>query len=387
MICGKKNLGKKTNLILIMNEKSNIPLQSERLLSLDALRGLDMLFLVGIAGVFQALPKLSDNTIFNWLASQCQHTYWQGLTMYDLIFPLFIFIVGVSIPFAMRKRLQQESNKTKIYIHVIKRSINLILLGFIFNGLFGLNFSNFKYTGVLQRISIAYFFTALIVLNTNHKKWAIISASLLILYWLLMILVPVPGFGAGVITPEGNLHAYIDQLFLPGKLNNKIYDEDGILQQISSIAVCLAGSFAGHWLLSSNSQNKKTAGLLMAGVTCIIIGLIWSLSFPVIFRLWSSSHAMISIGISSALLAVFYWIIDVKGYKRWASPLVVVGMNSITIYVVSRFFNFGPIVNIFVYGFIDYLGAFKPVFWALCILTIKWLFLYFLYRQKIFLKV
>ncbi len=371
----------------MMKLTSNIQIPGQRLASVDALRGLDMLFLVGIAGVFQALPKWSDNAVFNWLASQCNHTEWHGFSTYDLIFPLFIFIVGVSIPLAMVKKLQQKTEKIKIYQHIIKRSLLLILLGLICNGLLGFNFSNFKYTGVLQRISIAYFFAAILVLNTNFRTWTIVSISLLIFYCLVMMLVPVPGYGAGVITPEGNLHAYIDQLFLPGRLNNKIYDEDGILQQVSSIAVCLAGSVAGYWLLTSKPKEKKALGLFLSGIICIITGLIWNYSFPIIFRLWSSSYAMLTIGISAVLLSLFYWIIDIKGYKKWAFPFIVTGMNSITIYVVSRLFNFGVIVNIFVHGFINHLGNFKPVFWALCILTVKWLFLYFLYKKKIFLKV
>ena len=264
----------------------------------------------------------------------------------------------------------------------------LFILGLIYNGsLLSFNFSNMLYTGVLQRISIAYFFSAFIVMNTNIKKQAIIAGSLLVIYWLLMILVPVPGYGAGVLTPEGNLHTYIDQLLLPGRLGNGFYDEDGILQQVSSIAVCLAGVLAGHLLLSSYTQNKKVLGLLGAGLTSVIIGLVWDFSFPIIFRLWSSSYAMLVIGLSSLLLCLFYWLIDVKGYKKWVFPFVVVGLNSITIYLAAGLFDFGIIVKIFVHGFVDYFGSFKPVFLALCILTVEWLFLYFLYKQKIFLKV
>lgn len=264
----------------------------------------------------------------------------------------------------------------------------LFILGLLFNGsLLGFSYSDFTFTGVLQRISIAYLFSALIVMNTGIKYQAIIAASLLIIYWLLMILVPVPGYGAGIITPEGNLHTYIDQLLLPGKMGNGFYDEDGILQQVSSVAVCLSGVLAGHLLRSSFTQTKKVLGLLTGGVISILIALLWDLSFPIIFRLWSSSYAMLVIGISSILLSFFYWIIDVKGYKRWAFPFIIVGLNSITIYIVAGLFDFGTIVNIFVHGFIDYLGPFKPVFWALCILTVEWLFLYFLYRKNIFLKV
>jgi predicted acyltransferase len=370
-----------------MVNNNDTSLTKARLTSLDALRGLDMLFLVGIAGVFQALPTLSDNSFFNFLANQCQHTVWHGFHIYDLIFPLFIFLVGVSMPYAISKRLEDGYSRKKLYIHIIRRSLTLFFLGLVCNKFLAFDFSNYVYTGVLQRISIAYFFSALIVMNSDFRKRAIIAGSLLVIYWLLMILVPVPGYGAGVITPEGNLHTYIDQQLLPGRMGNGFYDEDGILQQISSIAVCLAGTVAGHWLRSSNTQNKKVVGLLLAGLASIAIALLWNLSFPIIFRLWSSSYAMLVIGLSSILLSLFYWIIDVKGYKRWAFPFVVVGMNSITIYVVQALFSFGIIVNIFVYGFIDYLGPFKPVFWALCILTVKWLFLYFLYKQKIFLKV
>jgi predicted acyltransferase len=283
--------------------------------------------------------------------------------------------------------LQNGYNRKKLNFHIVKRSLLLFFLGLVINGFLGFNFSDFGYTGVLQRISIAYFFAALIVMNTDIKSQAIIGASLLISYWLLMILVPVPGFGAGVLTPEGNLHAFIDQKLLPGKLYNIYFDEDGILQQLSSIAVCLAGVLAGHWLRSSNSPNRKALGLVIAGLASILAGLVWSLSFPIIFRLWSSSYAMLTIGISSMLLGLFYWIIDVRGYKKWAFPFIVVGLNSITIYLAVRFFNFETFVNMFVYGFIEYLGAAKHFFMSVFILLTQWLFLYFLYRKKTFLKV
>ncbi len=369
-----------------MSTDGNKP-EEGRLVSLDALRGFDMLFLVGIAGVFQTLPRLSDNALFTWLAGQCEHTVWHGFHLYDLIFPLFIFMVGTSLPFALTKRLQKGYSRNKLYIHIVKRSLLLFIIGLVINGFLGFDFSDFGYTGVLQRIAIAYFFSAIIVMNTDIKTQAIIAGSLLISYWLLMILVPVPGFGPGVLTPEGNLHAFIDQKLLPGKLYNGSYDEDGILQQLSSIAVCLAGVLAGHWLRSANTPDKKVLGLGIAGLASIITGLIWNFSFPIIFRLWSSSYAMLAIGMSAMTLSLFYWIIDVRGYKKWAFPFVVVGLNSITIYLAVRFLDFEAFVNKFVYGFIDYLGDAKPVFMSICILVVEWLFLYFLYRKKTFLKV
>jgi predicted acyltransferase len=370
-----------------MNDNINKTLMKGRLISLDALRGLDMIFLTGIAGVFVALGKSYDNAVFTFLGNQCNHTEWHGFHIYDLIFPLFIFIGGVSMPYAIDKRLKEGYTRNKIYIHIIRRSLVLFFLGLIYNGFFGFDFSDFKYTGVLQRIAIAYFFSALIVINAGIRKQAIIAGSLLVIYWLLMLLVPVPGYGAGVITPEGNLHAYIDKILLPGKLNNVFYDEDGILQQISSIAVCMAGVLAGYWLKSPAGTGKKVLGLLASGSAGILIALLWDLSFPIIFRLWSSSYAILTIGISSILLGLFYWSIDVKGWRKWAFPFVIVGQNAITIYLIPLLINFSAIVNFFVHGFINYMGSFKPVFYALCILTVKWLFLYFLYRKKIFLKV
>ncbi len=369
-----------------MNEVKSQSVQG-RLLSLDALRGLDMLFLVGITGVLEVLPQWADNRVFHVLANQCQHTEWHGFHTLDLVFPLFMFIAGVSMPFALGKRLQEGASRKTLINHVLKRSLILFFLGLVFNQFLGSGCSNFLYTGVLQRIAIAYFFAAVIMMNTGIRVQAITAGSLLVVYWLLMILVPVPGFGAGVITPEGNLHAYLDRLLLPGRLGNVVFDEDGILQQISSVAVCLSGVLAGHWLRSSHMQNRKVLGLLGAGMACIVTGLIWDKSFPIIFRLWSSSYAMIVIGISSMLLALFYWLIDVRGYKKWAFPFVVVGMNSITIYFVERFFDFAIVVNIFVHGFRDSLGSFQAVFMALCVLAVKWLFLYYLYKKNIFLKV
>jgi predicted acyltransferase len=369
-----------------MNEGNNQSAQG-RLLSLDALRGLDMLFLVGITGVLETLPQWADNRVFHFLANQCQHTEWHGFHTLDLVFPLFMFIAGVSMPFAFGKRLQEGASRRNLLKHVLRRSLILFFLGLVYNQFLGSGWSNFLYTGVLQRIAIAYFFAAVIMMNTGIRVQAITAGSLLAVYWLLMILVPVPGFGAGVITPEGNLHAYLDRLLLPGRLGNVVFDEDGILQQVSSVAVCLSGVLAGHWLRSSQTQNRKALGLLGAGMACILTGLVWDMSFPIIFRLWSSSYAMLVIGISAILLALFYWLIDVRGHKKWAFPFMVVGMNSITIYFVQRFFDFAIVVNIFVHGFRDSLGSFQAVFMALCVLTVKWLFLYYLYKKNIFLKV
>jgi predicted acyltransferase len=202
-----------------------------------------------------------------------------------------------------------------------------------------------------------------------------------------MKFIPVPGFGAGVISPEGNLSAFIDQHLLPGRFCCYGYgDNEGILSTIPAISTTMLGVLTGHWLKSSFSKNKKVLGIFLAGILSILLGLLWNLNFPINKLIWTSSYVLFAGGLSLLFLALFYWIIEIRGYQTWAFPFVVIGLNPITIYVLSGVFNFGSVVNIFVHGFIDYLGEYKELFWVLCVFAVKWLFLYFLYKRKIFLK-
>ena len=360
---------------------------SGRVLSIDALRGFDMFWITGGAFFFRTLLRFFNTPFFHSLSAQLRHSKWDGFTFYDLIFPLFLFIVGASMPFAISKRLQRGDNRKKLYIHIVKRSLILLFLGFIFNGFLDLNLSNFRWAGVLQRISLCYFFSALIVMNTNIRNQAIIAGIMLLFYWAVMTLIPVPGFGAGILTPEGNLSAYIDQHFLPGEFCcYKFGDNEGILSTIPAIASTLIGVLAGHWLRTSFTQEKKVLVLLAAGAVSLILGFIWDFIFPINKSIWTSSYVLFGAGWSLILLGLFYWVIDVRGYKKWSFPFVIIGLNPITIFVVQQIFDFGIIANIFVHGFIDIFGSFRPLFWAFCVLMVKWLFLYFLYKKKIFLK-
>jgi len=358
-----------------------------RVVAIDAVRGFDMFWITGGAFFFRAVLDFIDIPFFESLSIQLRHSRWDGFTFYDLIFPLFLFIVGASMPFAISRRLQRGDSPKKLYIHIVKRFLTLLFLGYIYNGLLNFDFSHFRYTGVLQRIVVCYFITALIVMNTDIKRQGIIAGAILIFYWLMMKLIPVPGFGAGVLTPQGNLSAYIDQQFLPGSFCcYKFGDNEGILSTIPSVATTLIGVLSGHWLRSSLPQKKKVLGLFASGAAGLILGLISGFVFPVNKLLWSSSYVLYSAGWSLLLLGLFYWAIDVRGYGKWAFPFVVIGLNPITIYVAQRLFDFGVIADIFVHGFIDTFGSFKPAFWAFCILMVKWLFLYFLYKKRIFLK-
>jgi predicted acyltransferase len=370
---------------LMESEIVNVP--SGRVVSIDALRGFDMFWIIGGDAFFRALFKLIDTPWSRTLFDQLEHTKWNGFTFYDLIFPLFLFIVGAAMPFAISKRLQRGDSRKELYIHIVKRTLTLFALGLVYNHILDLDFAHFRWAGVLQRIALCYFFAAMIFMWLKIRGQAISIGFILVTYWIIMMVVPVPGFGAGVWTPEGNLSAYIDRLLLPGRFCCYTFgDNEGILTTLPAIATTLLGGLAGHLLRSALEQRKKVLGLVAAGGSSLVLALIWGALFPINKLLWSSSYVLFAAGWSFLLLALFYWLVDVRGYQKWAFPFIIIGLNPITIYVLQSVFDFGTIASIFVHGFIDDLGAFKPVFWVTCILAVKWLFLYFLYRQKIFLK-
>lgn len=362
------------------SEFKEIP--SGRIMSIDALRGFDMFWIMNWAHVFREICKYINSPFSLAVLGQFDHSEWHGCTFYDLIYPLFLFIVGLSMPFAFSRRKEKSSGKKEMYSHIVKRTLILFILGLIYNDLLDFDFKTLQYSGILQRIAISYFFAALILINTRIKVQAVITFLLLLLYWALMIFIPVPGHGAGDLSPEGNLSGYLDRvisLHLHLKFN-------GFLSTIPSVGTTMIGVLTGHWLRASLPGNRKVLYLLSAGILCLGIGLLWNIEFPINKKLWSSSYVIYSAGWSLLLLGIFYWIIDIKGHKKWAFPFIVIGLNPITIYLGQRLFDFGVVVNIFVHGFIGYLGPLKPIFWHLCILIVQWLFLYFLYKKRIFLK-
>lgn len=362
-----------------------------RLVSLDALRGFDMFWIIGGGTVFVRLFELFDNPVTRVLKNQLEHAYWHGFHFEDLIFPLFLFIVGASMPFSISKRLERGDSRGGLYRHIVTRTLVLYFLGLVYYGFLNFDFANQRYVGVLPRIAMCYFLAAMIVMNFNIKGQTIWTGAILVLYWAAMYLVPVPGYGAGNITPEGNLSAWVDMTFLPGTMNHygayMFGDTTGLLGIIPATSSTLLGTLAGHWLRTSRPASEKTSRLVIAGVSCIVTGLVWHFGFPINKHIWSSSFVMLAGGFCFLLLALFYWVIDVKGIRKWVFPFVVIGLNPITIYVADRMFDFGLIAGIFVNGFIGHMGELRPLFWAVCLLTVKWLFLYFLYRRKIFLKV
>jgi predicted acyltransferase len=363
-------------------------LPQTRVASIDALRGFDMFWIIGGGAFFETLPKVWKNHFTETIKQQMEHVPWQGFRFEDLIFPLFLFIVGVVLPFSTSRRLQQGLNPKVLCLHIIKRAAILILLGLIMNGLLQFNLADMRWPGVLQRIGLCYLFAALLVIHTGWLIQSLVAGGLLLGYWALVMFVPVPGSGVGIVTPEGCLPAYIDRLLIPGKFCCFTFgDNEGLLSTIPAVSTVLIGALAGRWLSSSASGNLKTVALVIAGVVCLIIGYSWGLSFPIIKVIWTSSYVLYAAGWSLLLLAAFYWIIDVRGYKKWAFFFVIIGANPITIYFLQGIVNFDDIAAFFVRGFAQYTGQLALLILPLAAFAAKWFLLLFLYRHRIFFKI
>lgn len=363
-----------------------------RLLSLDALRGFDMFFIMGGAPLFVALAMLWPTPFFQAIAGQMDHVQWNGLTHHDTIFPLFLFIAGISFPFSLEKQREQGMSEAAIYKKIIRRGITLVFLGCVYNGLLAFDFGHLRCASVLARIGLGWMFAALLFV---HFKWQVrVGVTLLILvgYWLAMAFVPVPDAGgAGPFTFEGNLVGYIDRLFLPGRLHEKIFDPEGLLSTIPAIATAMLGMFTGEWIKLQKegvTDRKKVLGLVGAGAVLLAVGLLWSLVFPINKKLWTSSFVCVVGAYSVWIFALFFYIVDVLGWRKWTFFFKVIGVNSITIYLAQVFINFTFTTDALFGGFI---GLFpetaQPLLGAIAYIAVCWGFLYFLYRQRIFLKV
>jgi predicted acyltransferase len=372
----------------------NTEKKQDRLLSLDTLRGFDMFWIAGGEYLIVLLAAVTGWPFLQWAASQMEHVEWEGFRFYDNIFPLFLLIAGTSMPFSILKRKQRGESMGSIYLHLVKRLVLLIALGLIYNGILRLDFEKQRYSSVLSRIGIAWFFAAVIVLNTRIRGQIMWFVGILLGYWAIMKLVPVPGFGAGILTPEGNLAAYIDQHVLPGRLCCYTFgDNEGLISHIPAICTALMGTFAGHLLISKDKRLtgfRKAMILLGAGILSMIVGKVWGYSFPIIKNLWTSSFVLYAGGLSLILLSIFYLVIDVWGLKKWTFPFVVIGMNSITIYMLnSGIMNFEQMGNYF-FGGAAHLFNSEPagnLVIAVGSILCMWYVLYLLYKHKIFLKV
>ncbi len=365
-------------------------LSPERLTSIDALRGFDMFWIVGGDHIARAFCRWLDTPLSRRLAEQFEHVRWEGFRFYDLIFPLFLFLVGVVLPFSLAKYQTGDQPKRAALWRIARRVVLLFVLGLVCNNILQFRFDSLRCTGVLQRIAICYGMAAVICLLAQARTQAILFVAILLGYWAVLTYVPSPEAKAGDLTMEKSLAGYLDRHYLPGRINRNYYgygDNEGLLSTIPAVATALLGALAGRWLLSERHRWIKSAGLLSAGLACLGAGMFWGREFPVIKILWTSTYVLVAGGWSLILLALFYTIIDALKLRAWAFFFVVIGVNAITIYVAARIIPFDDIARFFFGGAARLSGSFGSVILPLGTVAIEWLLLFYLYRNRIFLRV
>ena len=392
------------------------PTPSQRLLSLDALRGFDMFWIVGAEEIVHALKKASDNGVTNFFATQLSHKSWEGVAFYDLIFPLFVFIAGVSMVYSLSKTIEQ-SGKAAAYKRILWRGLLLYVIGIFYYGGFANGIEKIRLMGVLQRIAIAYTLAGLIFTTFKLRGMIIACVGLLVGYWALMTFLPfpdvrpTPGGTQQVCKETGftnvvqlnlqstnmlradfikgvNLANFVDQKYLPGKKWDGTWDPEGLLSNLPAIATCLLGAFAG--LLMKNKtvpEQKKVLWLIAGGAAAVVAGFLWGLQFPVIKKIWTSSYVLVAGGYACLFLAVFHQIIEIWKYQKWAMPFVWIGMNPITIYLMHNIVDLPKLASRFVGGPIAAgFGNAGELLETVVVLGMSFLLCNFLYRRKIFLR-
>jgi predicted acyltransferase len=332
------------------------PPATRRIASVDALRGFNIFWILGGDGAIWALDEMSRGKgpivsgIGHFLGSQLTHVAWEGFRFYDFIFPLFIFVTGVSIVVSLARLVEREG-MTKAHIRVLRRALLLYGLGLIYYGGISEHWTDIRFVGVLQRIALCYLFASLLFLNLNLRGLMVAFASLLLGYWALMTFVPVPGVGAGSFGPDANLANWLDAHYLPGRLWDGTRDPEGMLSTLPAIGTCLLGVFAGLLLKNERlAPQQKSLWLIGAGIVLAATGYLWGLQFPVIKAIWTSSFVLVAGGYSFLLLGVWYQTIDVWGIRTWSTIFVWIGANAITLYFLNNLMSFERFAVRFVGG-------------------------------------
>ena len=370
--------------------------ESTRLMSLDIFRGLTIALMILV------------NDPGNWRAiyAPLEHSEWNGWTPTDLVFPFFVFIVGVALAFSFASRIGRGETRGKLARHIVWRGIVLFALGVFLNG-FPDHYdpSHLRIYGVLQRIAICYVVTAILELWTEWRAQLAIACACLLGYWLLVRYVPVPGFGVPthgfpLLDPNRNIVAWLDRKLLMGHLYEVTRDPEGLLSTIPAIASCLAGLLTGKWLRSARSAQVKAMGMAVAGLVLAALGQTWHLWFPINKKMWTSSFVLLTSGLALVLLALFYWLADIKRFRKgWTKPVEVFGKNAIAAYVLSEalaalFYTIHVSTKTTLGGFL-YTSVFAPLagprnaslLYALAYVGFCWLVMAVLYRKNIFLKI
>ena len=371
-----------------MDTENQVLAVKKRLVSLDALRGFDMFWIIGGHRIFGGFTKATDSAFMKThIMPQFKHVPWEGFTFEDLIMPLFMFIVGVAMPYSFNKRLALGDSKAKLHSHVIKRVLVLFFLGFIAQGrLLKSDLGEFQiYCNTLQAIAVGYLIASIILINLKLIGQFIATAGLLLVFWALMALVNVPEFGAGVYTPEGNLALHVDNLVL-GELSDGL-PYTWVLSSLTFGCTVMFGVWAGKILRLEKTDKQKLLYLIYCGVGTIVVGLIWTNWFPMIKHIWTSSFTLYAAGLSYLCLALFYFVIDMLNFKKWAFPFIVIGSNAIFVYMIVQLFDFRILADIFIAGLAKWTGDWHGFIRVTLGFGILWSLLYYMYKKKTFIKV
>lgn len=363
----------------------------QRLLSLDTLRGFDMLFIMGFAPLVAAICTLWPGDFSGWLATQTHHPAWNGFTHHDTIFPLFLFIAGISFPFSLAKQREKGMSDSRILGRVVRRCLTLIALGVIYNGFFQFNLEWVRIPSVLGRIGLAWMLAAMLYMYCGLRMRIVLSAVILIGYNLLIQFVAAPdAAGAVPLTEAGNIVGYVDRCIMPTHLlGGRGFDPEGLLSTLPAIVTALLGIFTGEFIRRGEASGiRKT--LWMAAGTAVLLaaGLGWGSLMPVNKSLWNGPFVCLTGAYSLGMFALFYYLIDVRQWRRWTYFFKVIGLNSITIYMAQAMIDFGFTSNYFLGGVASKLPPETGAV-VLCAgyVAICWLFLWFLDRRKIYLKI
>jgi predicted acyltransferase len=384
-------------------ERGTTVTKPERWLSVDVLRGLTIGFMI-------LVNNNGDERNAYWAL---KHASWNGFTPTDLVFPTFLFLVGVSTVFSTAARLAKGASKQSILLHAFRRTIVLFLFGLLVNSFPLFHLNTLRVYGVLQRIAICYFvISVLYLISSSWKSKAVIAVGALVGYWVIMRFIPVPGYGVPthdvpLLDPDGNLVAWLDrQIFTAPHLYERTRDPEGLLSTLPALATALFGMLTGLWLQTSRSIGEKAKGIAIAGVSGLLLGGLWNFAFPINKKLWTSSYVLFAAGWSLLLLALAIWIVDVRGAgkpdavrKKWLMPFLVFGTNAIGAYILSELlpgvmFLIHPQPGVhlqrWIYsGILSVIGnpALASLIYSLCFVGFCWLVIYQLYRRRIFLKI
>lgn len=361
------------------NDKDVNLVPPKRLMSLDALRGFDMFWIIGGDQLLRAFTKSSKWEWDDQIGEHMYHSAWEGVHAYDLIFPLFMFLAGVSIPYAITSKLEKGAQKKVLLGKVVKRVLILILLGLVYNGCMSFNFESLRAASVLAQIGVAYGIAAVICIFSKRLLTPLYwSLGIMLGYAILQLCLPVPNVGAGVLTKAGSVNSYVDSYFLPGVLLGKEFDPEGLMSMLSASAIVLMGYMAGVVLRSPKYTDiKKCVILTSSALVLIVLGLMISPYYPPIKQIWTTTFNLYAGGISLLLLVGFYVVVDMLQYQKMAFFFCVIGMNSISIYLAHRFIDF------------EYFSGriFVGSSSIATVLLLQWLLLWLLYKKKLFLRV